>query len=210
MRIGSAPLILLCCASAPAVEAHPHIYIDGGVDFRFDAGGRLTELGITWIYDQMTSLLMLVDLALDPARPLEPADRARLAAYQTEWQPGFDGDSYLRDGDRELVLSGPLRPEARIEGGQVVISFARAVAAPFRPSAATVVEVYDPTYYTAYTVTDAPHLEGGAGCTARVENFHPTAELQPLLDRLAAIPADADPEEAAGRLLADKVRIACD
>ena len=193
--------ILLAQASPGA--AHPHIFID--------ADGRLTELDVTWIYDAMTSLLMLEDLRIDAAAPLAPEDRARLAAYQTEWQPGFDGDSYLIDGDRRIAVSGPLRPDATIEDAKVVITFARNVETPFRPGPETVVEIYDPTYFTAYAVTAPPRLAGAAtGCTAEVEHFRPTASLQPLLDQLGAIPADQDPAEDLGRLFAERVHLACD
>ncbi|MBP7003560.1 DUF1007 family protein [Amaricoccus sp.] len=193
-------------------RAHPHIFIDGGVDFLFDGTGDLARLRVTWIYDPMTSLFMLEDLGLDPTQPLQPADRARLAAYQTEWQPGFDGDSYLHDGARRVGLSGSLEPEAGIRDGQVVIVFLRDLDAPYRPGPDTRVDVYDPTYYTAYRVTDAPRLEGAPdGCRARVENFEPTRALAPLQQSLLALSAEETPADAdVGALFAEKVHLACE
>lgn len=198
-------------AETPAVSAHPHIFIDGGVDLLFDGEGRLAVLEVTWVYDAMTSLVMLEDLGIDAAAPLGPRDRGRLAAYQTEWQPGFAGDSYLLDGEDPVVLSGPIDADADIRDGRVVIRFARDVAVPFRPDPEAVVEVYDPTYFTAYAVTDAPRLSGtAAGCRAEVDRFEPTAALQPLLDELSAVPIDAEPDRALGRLFADRIRVSCD
>jgi ABC-type uncharacterized transport system substrate-binding protein len=211
IRTAAAALAVLT-ALAPAAGAHPHTFIDGGVDFRFDGEGRLAALEVTWIYDAMTSLFMLEDLGIDAAVPLAPEDRSRLAAYQTEWDQGFAGDSYLLDGEAAVVLSGPIGADAAVtDDGRVVITFERDVAVPFRPAPEAIVEVYDPTYYTAYAVTTEPALSGeAAGCRAEVVAFVPTAALKPLLDELAAVPADATPERELGRLLADRIRLACD
>jgi ABC-type uncharacterized transport system substrate-binding protein len=209
--VTAAAALVVLLAQAPAARAHPHIFIDGGVDLLFDTEGRLAMLEVTWIYDAMTSLVMLEDLGIDAAAPLSAGDRSRLAAYQTEWDPGFAGDSYLLDGPEPAVLSGPLDADADIVDGRVVITFARDVAVPFRPAPEAVVEVYDPTYFTSYAVTESPRLTGSAaGCRAEVVRFEPTAALQPLLDELAAVPIDADPDRALGRTFADRIRVACD
>lgn len=118
-------------APAPA-RAHPHVFIDGGVDFLFDGSGRLVRLRVTWIYDPLTSLFILEDLDIDAARPLSPGDRARVAAYHTAWEAGYDGDSYLRDRDGPVDLSGPREPDAELRDGRVTITFLRDLDAPAR------------------------------------------------------------------------------
>lgn len=202
----------LLAAPIPAA-AHPHIFIDGGVDFLFDAAGRLERLRVTWIYDPLTSLLMLEDLGIDPgAGALSAADRRALAAYQTEWVEGFEGDSYLHDGGRRIGLSGPLAADAKLMGSRVAILFERAVATPFRPGPETVAKIYDPSYFTAYFVTEEPRLEGGAsGCRAAVEPFEPTGPLMALQQSLFSIGIDAEPEDPdVGALFADRVHLRCD
>lgn len=137
-------------------NTHPHVFIDGGADLVFDGEGRLSKLRISWIYDPLTSLFMIEDLGLPATEPLTEAQRAELAAYQTEWHPDFEGDSYVYDGSREIGLSGPQEPDAEIRDGRVVISFTRKLDTPIPPSDQIRVEIYDPTYYTAYAVTEAP------------------------------------------------------
>jgi len=213
---GLAPLgLALALAVAPGSgRAHPHAFIDGGLDFVFDAEGRLAALRVTWIYDAFTSLIMLEDLgitALDTAG-MSPAERAELAAYQTTWDPSFEGDSTLtRDGER-VGLSGPRAPEAGIVNGQVVIRFLRAVETPFRPGTDTTAAAYDPSYFTAYAITEPPRLEGGAaGCAAQVEPFEPDGMLAALQVRLLSLPADAEPEDPRiGALFADRIHVTCD
>ena len=180
----------LATGLATGAAAHPHVFIDGGVDFLFDETGRLAQLRVTWIYDPMTSLFILEDLGLDPAAPLSEADRARVAAYDTVWEEGYAGDAYLWAGDRPAGLSGPRAPEAELRDGRVTIRFLRDLDAPFRPAPGARVEVYDPTYYMAYVLTEAPRLEGPhAGCEAWVEHFEPTLALAPLQKSLFALSA---------------------
>jgi ABC-type uncharacterized transport system substrate-binding protein len=214
MRALAAALAVAAALAGPeAARAHPHIFIDGGVDFVFDERGRLTDLRITWIYDPLTSLFMLEDLGIDAAgsAPLSAEDRARLAAYQTEWMEGFEGDSYLWDGELRIDLSGPLAADAALRDGRVAISFERALATPFRPGRETVAKIYDPTYFTAYFVTETPRLEGRtAGCAARVEPFEPTGPLMALQRTLLGVGVDEAPPGEPGALFADKVHIACD
>lgn len=192
--------------------AHPHVFIDGGLDFVFDGNGRIESLRVTWIYDPLTSLFMLEDLGIASTGPLDAADRDRLAAYQTEWVPAFEGDSYLRHQGRDVGLSGPLDPEAEIRDGLVVIRFLRDLAAPVRPGNDTVAEVYDPTYFTAYRITEVPVLENApSACAAEVKPFEPTRGLAALQKRLLAIPVESTPEDAdVGALFAEKIHLRCD
>lgn len=198
---------------APApVAAHPHVFIDGGVDFLFDDAGRLAELRVTWIYDPLSSLFMLEDLGIAADAEPAPAERAALAAYQTEWIEGYEGDSYLWRGATRVGLSGPREAAADLRDGRVVVRFLRSVEAPFRPGDGTVVKIYDPTYYSAYFVTEAPALEGAAeGCGAEVVNFEPSAELAELQQSLLSLPPDATPADPdVGARFAERVFVTCD
>lgn len=209
-RTAVAGLLLVLATAGPAA-AHPHIFIDGGADFVFDGQGRLAALDVTWIYDPFASLFMLEDLGIDPALALDEEARRRLAAYQTEWEPGFAGDSQLAIDGRPQPLSGPEAPTAELRDGRVVIRFRRSLETPVRPAPQAALSVYDPTYFTAYTVTEAPRLDGGAGCAAEVAPFEPTSQLATLQRRLIEIPTDGDPEDPqVGALFADRILLRCD
>lgn len=205
-------LLALILAVAPnQAPAHPHVFIDGGVDFVFNDAGEVTGLRVTWIYDHLSSLVMLEDLAIDGAAPLSPESRAALAAYQTEWHPDFEGDSYLYRDAARVPLSGPVAPDASVEGYRVTITFERRLEAPIPPGPELEVRVYDPTYYTAYQITEAPALAAApAGCGARVASYQPTASLAAMQQSLLSIPADADPAENIGALFAERVYLRCD
>ncbi len=211
-RVSAAALVAGVLAAPPALRAHPHVFIDTGVDFLFDAEGRISDLRITWIYDPLSSLFMLEDLGIDPAaQDLTPEARTSLAAYQTEWAPDFEGDSYLRNGAGPLALSGPLDPAAEIRNGRVVISFRRSLDVPLRPGPDTVVAIYDPTYFTAYMVTETPRIVAAPeGCRARVEPFEPSGPLVALQQTLFELGADETPEQPdVGALFAEHVHVTC-
>jgi ABC-type uncharacterized transport system substrate-binding protein len=209
-------LLLLAGALAlvpSGARAHPHMFIDSGVDFVFDDEGRLARLRFTWIYDAFTSLYMLEDNKIDPATELGPAERARLVAYETAWPPDFQGDGYVSNGGRPVGLSGPRDATADLrEDGRVVLRFLRDLDAPFRPGGEALVEVYDPTYFVEYAITETPRLEGAAaGCHARLVPFEPSAKLGALQTSLFDLPADATPADAnVGALFADRITLACD
>ncbi len=93
----------------------------------------------------------------------------------------------------------------------MAISFDRAVETPFRPGDATVVKVYDPTFFTAYFITETPRLDGAAdGCRARVEPFEVTGPLAALQQSLLSIGVDETPEGDPGALFAERIFVACD
>jgi polyphosphate kinase len=170
-------------------------------------------LEITWVYDPLASLFMLEDLGITAVEDAElsAAERERLAAYQTDWIEGFEGDSYLNDGTRRVGLSGPQAARAELVDGKVAISFRRTLEAPLQPGAETVVRLYDPTYFTAYFVTLPATLEGApAGCATRVVPFEPDTSLAALQQSLMSLGIDETPEDPdIGALFADKVFVTC-
>jgi ABC-type uncharacterized transport system substrate-binding protein len=194
--------------------AHPHVFIDTGVDFLFDDEGRLTHIRVSWLYDFMSSFFFLDELGIveDPPGQIDAAAKAELAEYQSQWIEGYEGDSYLWDGDTRIGLSGPLEPRAEYHDGLVEIVFLRAVETPFVPGADSVVKVYDPTYFSAYFVKGTPRLENAPeGCRASVRPFEPSTDLAALQQSLLSIPIDQDPEDSEiGALFADRVYVSCD
>jgi ABC-type uncharacterized transport system substrate-binding protein len=204
--------LALALAAPPAARAHPHVFIDSGVDFLFDAQGRLSHLRITWLYDHLSTLFLLEDLGLAPVPEtgLDDAAAAAVARDQTQWIDGYDGDATLHHAGRRIELSRPIEPQAAYRDGQVEIRFLRALDEPIVPDAQTVAKVYDPTYFIAYFVTYEPQLENAPeGCSARVEPFEPTAPLLSLQQTLFALAPDEDPEEEVGQLFADRISVAC-
>lgn len=208
-----AGILALALALPGAGSAHPHVFIDSGVDFIFDGEGRVSHLRITWLYDFLSTLLLMEDLGIEerPDGSLAPEDEDALARDQSQWVDGFEGDATLLHDGRRIGLSRPIEPRASYRDGQVEIRFLRALEEPILPGPQTVAKLYDPTYFIAYFVTYEPALEHAPPtCRAEVVPFEPTGPLVALQQSLFELPPDEDPEEPVGHLFADRVYLRCD
>lgn len=206
--------ILGVLLAGPALS-HPHVFIDTGVEVLVNADNQATGLRISWTYDDLYSLYIVGDMGLDPDwdGKLTPDEEARLAGFDMKWDPGFPGDTYALVNDAEVALSGPGDWGASYANGRITSTHLRTFAAPVPlGSVPLIVQVYDPGYYTAYTIAKTPVLTGGAGCQA--ETFVPDIDAadEALLAALAEFTPDVDLEmsfPAVGKNYAEEVRITC-
>lgn len=217
MRAAAAALAGLLAGTAPAL-AHPHMFVDAGLQLIFDPDGRLAALRIVWAYDSYSSLLTFEDMALDPDYDgvLTEAELDRLRGFDGNWIEGYDGDIVaVQDGAR-LALGPPGDWTVTVDEGRIVSSHLRPV--PARPDPAGgefVLRVFDPTYYTAYSIVTAPQMRGRDDCTGAVYGPDLAAAEAILMAALDELYPGADPMDleddfpAVGEHFADEVRVRC-
>lgn len=205
-----------CLASAPAAFAHPHIFVDVGLEGIVDADGQLTQVKVTWAYDALFSLLVTEDKGMDTDGDavLTPAEEAQLAGFDAQWVPGFNGDLVAELNGRVMDLSGPLQATAVMREGRIVTTHVRDVAGT--PSIAGKVLTFapfDPSYYTAYDVTGRVEMTGITGCDIGKEEPNLDNEMLNLQRELAQLGQDQDTFEMGfpevGASFATKVVITC-
>ena len=197
------------------VLAHPHVFIDTGIEIILNAENQATGLRISWTYDDLYSLYVVGDMGLDPDwdGKLTPEEVARLAGFDMNWDAGFPGDTYALLNDAELPLSRPQDWGASYAGGRITSTHVRTFDAPVPLwDVPLLVQVYDPGFYTAYTIVGAPVLTGGTGCLAEI--YVPDLDVadEALKAALAEYTADQDLEAdfpAIGKNYAEEVRITC-
>ncbi|MDF3349717.1 DUF1007 family protein [Sulfitobacter sp. KE34] len=203
-------------ACATPLGAHPHIFVDTGFEVIVDAKGRLSHLRITWAYDEFYSLLVTEDRGLDPDYDgvLTQAEVASLNGFDMQWIEGFNGDTVLLEGGEEVALSGPQDVETRFADGRIITSHLRAVEGPAPSADGLIIKPYDPTYYTAYEVTQKVTIQGSETCRARVKMPDMNADLRALQQDLSTLDANTDPSDVGlpeiGEALANEVVITCD
>ncbi len=204
-----------CLPNGGAV-AHPHIWVDAGLEVYFDDQGQLAALRITWVYDEFFSMLLLSDLELDSgfSGTLTPEDRAALQGFDMNWIEDYHGDVFVSLDDAALTLTGPLEWTSDLIEGQLVSTHLRALENRVAPDGGDIrIEVYDPTYYTSYRITGTPTVQGRADCHVRI--FEPDWDaaddrLQAALDEMLGDGLDIEADfPAVGRLFADEARIEC-
>jgi ABC-type uncharacterized transport system substrate-binding protein len=208
MRLAAMAVLGLVVLAGPA-RAHPHVFMETGLEVLRDAEGRAVSLRVTWTYDPFFSLVLITERGLDPDGDgsLTPEETAALQGFDMSWEPGFAGDTYAFAADRAVTLSGPRDGVARYEGGRIVSSHIRDLAEPV--GGLLVVKNYDPTYYTEYTIREVL----AEGCGTEIIAPDLTEAERELQAALAAIPADVDVEMGfpeVGAVFAQEVRVTCD
>lgn len=217
MQKGSALWIggLALLALSDPAAAHPHIFIDTGLEVVFDAAGLVTGIRVTWAYDEYYALMIMEERGLDPEGDgqLTEVEKAGFAGFDMEWDADYPGDTYAFANDLPLPLSRPSDFTADIIDGRIVSTHLRRLESPFRPlEAALVVKSYDPTYYFSYTILQDPALTGGQGCSGRLYSADPAtarAKSQPILQAFSQGDGQDQDFPRIGELFADEVIVTC-
>lgn len=199
--------------AAPAL-AHPHVFIDAGLEVVFNAAGQAEGVRVSWTYDELISLTFVTERGLDPDFDgvLTEAELAALNGFDMGWQPGFAGDSYALLAEAPVVLSGPEDWSVGYAAGKVTSVHFRRFAEPVDLGGqALVVQSYDPGYYTSYAVVGGT-VAGRDDCA--VELFEPDREAadQILQDALAEYSGTEGAEAefpAVGSAYAEEARVTC-
>ncbi|MGY6411634.1 MAG: DUF1007 family protein [Alkalilacustris sp.] len=217
--LGVALATALLAVAPGGVVAHPHVFIDTGVEVIFDSDGRAVAVQIVWVHDEFYTMLSLDDFGMDPdfTGTVTDAEREELAALYSNWDEGFNGDLRPLLGGRELGLGGPTRVVADVQDARLVIAHRRNFDTPVALAGQELVlRVYDPTFFISYTIASEPVLQGRDDCTAEVwgpDWEAADARLQAALDELLADGLDWWEIEAdfpaVGADFAEEVRIRC-
>lgn len=215
-RSALATILALLPAS---LAAHPHIFVDTGLRLIHDDAGRVTAIEVHWTYDELFSLLLLEDIGLDDDYDgvLTAPEVEALQGFDMEWPEGFEGDVYAFADGTVVPLRAP-EPgvSALLETGQLTSTHIRPLVTPLDPGQIAVsVKVYDPTFYTAYTILPTEVTSDRAGCEVAV--FMPDFDdaYSQLAAALAEFGADvADPFEEfdfppVGDRFSDELRLTC-
>jgi ABC-type uncharacterized transport system substrate-binding protein len=207
-------LPLLVLSAGPAL-AHPHVWIDAGIEVILNDRNEATGVRISWTYDDLYSLYIVGDMGLDPDwdGKLTPEEEAKLSGFDMKWDPEFPGDTFALKGGSALDLSRPSDWTASYDGAKITSTHLRTFAAPVPVGEVPLIlQAYDPGYYVAYSIPEAPRVTGGNGCTA--QTFVPDMDeaQQKLMEALAEYTPEVDLEAefpAVGANFAEEVRVTC-
>lgn len=209
-------LTVCLCLAGSAAWAHPHIFVDTGLTLRFDDQGRLGAVGVVWVYDELSSMLILGDLELDGDADgeLTQDERQRLQQEGSAWPEDFDGDLYLSQAGQAIALSGPQEIIVDYRDGRLIETHLRPLATPLAPQPQPVaIKVYDPFYYTFYDLAAAPKMIGRGDCEVRIERADIAAAQKLYADELELLNDEQMLDEGQspqlGGAFADEVRVTC-
>ena len=202
------------CGLAAAASAHPHIFVDAGLQLVRDDAGRVVAVEVTWRYDELYSLMTTEEYGLDPDHDLQltEAEVAATLGFDLNWSGGFEGGLVLRQGGRALGL-GPPEPVALrlLDTGQIETTHRRPVRGA-RPGGTIEARIYDPEFYIAFEMILDVGVAGAPGCEAeliRADLDAAYAVLEDALDEIGGAVAAEDNFPAVGAHFADRVVITC-
>ena len=192
---------------------HPHVFVDGGVDFVFE-NDNLVALQVTWLYDDFETLYILssYNLSLNAQGGLDETDRMALIRHRSDWPSDFDGSAHLSVDGEAIALNWPTDLDAQMVDGRLQVTFMRELdeAVPLTGLVADVA-FYESTYIYAFAVTYLPELLGsGDNCFADVVKYDPSEHDEQLQATLARLGREETPSMAnVGSLFADRIALKC-
>ena len=194
------------------VAAHPHVFIDAGVSFIFNDTGELFAVKIEWAYDDLFTLFTLEDLGLDTDGDgiITIDEQKKLVGFDTQWIDGFEGDSYLTFAERKVSLGKPHSSTAMLVDGRLITSHIRKIHLPINMLGGNVaLKVYDPTYYSAYTLNLGVEILNREGCIME-QIPADLGKAYDLVENLLYGSTDEDNYPAVGQNFADTLTLSCE
>lgn len=200
-------------AAAP-LAAHPHVFVDGGVDFVMGERAVLEALEVTWLFDEFETLYTLssAGIGLNDEGGLDEADRLELVRHLSDWPDDFDGSAHLSVDGAAIALAWPTGLDARLIEGRLEMTFTRRLEPPVSLRDRHVeVAFYESTYFFAFSITHAPLIRDGSGaCAARVLPFEADDQSAALQTTLRELGREETPGiENVGALFADRIILQC-
>ncbi len=169
-RLGLAAGLGLALASPAA--AHPHVWITAKAELAYEAG-RVTGVRHAWTFDPEYTAFLTQGLDANGDGTLAPEELQGSAKEQAANLAEFAYFTKLKVAGKEQTFAEPQEARMAMEGGKLTLSFLLPLKTPAaQGKGVAAIEVYDPTYFIAFSLADgadAVRLAGAApGCTMQV------------------------------------------
>ncbi len=210
-QLATALAVLL--GSTAALSAHPHVFVDGGVDFMMADETILDALSVTWLYDEFETLYDLASRGIEPQADgrLSDADRETIRASYAEFPDDFDGSAHLTIDGEGIEMAWPSEVDVDLIDGRLQLTFLRKLEDPIDLVDKTVdVAFFEATYFFAFKITNLPTFIGSETCAHFVVPYEPGAQTQDMQQSLAQLGREETPEISnVGELFADRIVVTC-
>ncbi len=187
-------------ASAGAVAAHPHVFVEASTSIVFSGEGTVDRVRHAWRFDPFYSTFAIQGFDADRNGLLDREELQPLAEENVKSLKDFGYFSFLYADEEERAFEGV--SEAWLvydpDGRQLTLYFELALAEPVDPAEERIVlDVFDPEYFVAFSMYEPlpfDLVDEPAACSLTMEE---PPELDPMIaTMLAAIPRSGRvPEE---------------
>jgi ABC-type uncharacterized transport system substrate-binding protein len=191
--------------------AHPHVWVTAREHVIFDGQGRISAIRGEWVFDDMYSAFATQGLGKD-GQLATKEELAPLAKTNIQSLAEFDYFTFAKIGDTKIEFGPPTdysleeRPDKL-----VMLTFTLPLKTPTNPGRAFTFQIYDPTYFVAFSLDDKLPVElvgAPKGCSISVLGANPldAAATKKLSE---AFFANLSPGTNFGMKLASRVFVAC-
>jgi ABC-type uncharacterized transport system substrate-binding protein len=196
--------------AAPAL-AHPHVWVTARAAVVFDKQGQVAAIRHAWVFDEMYSAFVTQGIGKD-GQLATKEDLAPLAKTNVESLAEFDYFTHAKAAGRAVEFGAPIdytleeRPDKL-----VVLTFTLPLKTPMNTGRAFTFQVYDPTYFVAFSLEDKDPVAMTAapsGCSASVLGANPLVAEDKQRLALAAID-NFSPGADFSVKLASRIIVAC-
>ncbi|GDY26641.1 membrane protein [Agarivorans sp. Toyoura001] len=206
--------VAMLCMAPLLVSAHPHSWIDvrSYVDGK---NQQINGVSMVWQFDPMTSAYMLDGEDLDGVN--RQLTLTRMAQDLVINISDFDYFTKVYWNQQPVELAGASMQRVTIEGLKVSFSFYLSFKQPISMHAISMgqgtldIRVFDPSYYIDMSWRDSNDLalaiELQAACSQKIIEPSPSSEQ---MSYALALPADASPDNALGKLFTQQGVITCE
>ncbi|ODA66234.1 hypothetical protein A7A08_02881 [Methyloligella halotolerans] len=165
---------MLCALMLPtAASAHPHVWASVQSELVFDKDGKLEAIRHRWTFDQFYSAMAIQGLDTDGDGKYSAEELKPLAEINVQSLNEYDYFTFVSLKGDAVPLSDPIDYWVEEKDGIVVLNFTLPLKAALAAGSEEVkVEVYDPTFFVAFSFADEDPLKmAGAptGCEANLK-----------------------------------------
>ncbi|MFD0985982.1 DUF1007 family protein [Methyloligella solikamskensis] len=165
-----APCALLLPAGA---EAHPHVWTSVQSELVIGDDGKLQAIRHRWTFDEFYSAMAVQGLDTDGDGEYTAEELKPLAEVNVNSLNEFDYFTFVSAKGDSVTLSDPIDYSVEYKDGIVVLNFTLPLKQPVAADSDEVkVEVYDPTFFVAFSFAEKDPLKmagAPAGCQANLK-----------------------------------------
>ena len=174
----------------PVAQAHPHIYIEGGIELVFNSQGQATSVRQSWLFDDLFSTYALQGMPRDQAGQVQSAELDKITG---EWmtalaEPESHFFTKITNSGQPLKFGAPRNARSTWDpkASQLVLSFELPIEPPVNIDAKGLeVDIQDPGYFVAFNYKGGVKAFKGVDAPAQCKfGYMPPRPLDPKTERL--------------------------